>query len=271
MQSVNRLRSPTDVQLQTSLSKLIAEKQQEISSGRRIDKPSDDPCAWSQISEISMQQSNTSVWLGNVKRSQTIARQGEDAIGEINNQLIRTKELLIQANSDTISTEERSLIALEVEALEGSIAELINSKDSFGNDLFENGQPLEIPIDDNTKISVVPGRSAFTDLGPTLSNISDSIRNGDHNDRNAMLLELDNQLSTVTNLLGSQGIIGNRLEQAASHLNDRQLDLTIFRSAIEDADISQSIISMQSLLVNLQAAQATYAQIQQASLFDALR
>ncbi len=228
MQSVNRLRPGIEISLQADLSRMIAEKQK-------------------QISEIAKHQANISSWLRNVERGQTIADQAENTISGIANQLVRTKELLVQASNETQSPESRELIAIEVEA----IGQSIDVNDGFGNRVFAVGTPLQIPIDEQVEIVVAPSRAALINSGVLTNEIANAIRIGDPN---AMLTVLDDEITRITDLLGSQGIIGNQLDQSTDFLENRKLDLAAYRSSLEDTDISQSIASMQKLLVNLQAA-----------------
>jgi len=268
MQSVNRLRPGNEISLQAQLSIMIAEKQQQISTGRRIESPSQDPASWSQISGVAKQQANVSAWLKNIERGIAIAGQAEKTIEEFSNQLLRAKELLVQASNGTQSFENRALIAVEIIAISESINQLTDTKDGFGDLLFADGEPLKMPIDENLQIAVVPSRSSLTASVAFLNDVAEVIRFGDPN---TMLPGMEDAINQISQSVGSQGILSKRLEQAENHLRERQIDLSSYRSSLEDADITQSIASMQKLLLNLQAAQATYAQIEQTTLFDLIR
>ena len=86
-----------------------------------------------------------------------------------------------------------------------------------------------------------------------------------------MLDPLDKVQDHMNNQVAQQGIVGNRLETAKIYLQDNSINLAERRSALEDTDLSETISKVQSLLVNLQAAQAVYGQIEQQTLFDYLR
>ncbi len=271
MQSVNRLRPGNDINLQGELSRRIADRQQQIATGKRIDKPSEDPAAWSQISNIAKSQANISAWLRNIDRAQSIASQAEDAITQISTQLTRVNELLVQASSGAVSSESRNIIALEIEHIGATLSDIFSKDDSYGERLFPDNTPLSIPIDNDISVTAAPAISQFPDLVATIANIASTIRTGDESQRAAMLTVLRAQTDDLVGLLGQQGITGKQLEEAQTQLRNRQIDFAEYRSAIEDTDLTQTIADMQRLLVNLEAAQATFARIEQSSLFDLLR
>ena len=62
MQSVNRTRPSQDILLQSELSQRIADHQEQIATRRRIDRPSQDPAAWAQISDTAKVQANMGAW-----------------------------------------------------------------------------------------------------------------------------------------------------------------------------------------------------------------
>ena len=63
----------------------------------------------------------------------------------------------------------------------------------------------------------------------------------------------------------------NKGEQQASLLENRKFVLTENVSDLEDADLSELVTRMQTLMLNQQGAQNAFARISQLSLFDYLR
>ena len=79
------------------------------------------------------------------------------------------------------------------------------------------------------------------------------------------------QTGIVVKILGNHGIETDRLLQGAKRLEDRQIDVSEYRATLEETDLALAISEVQKLLISLEAAQATYARIQQSSLFDQIR
>jgi len=97
-----------------SLQQALDYTQRQISSGRRILSPSDDPIGSSRSLELREAISR----IEQFNRNGTIAgnrlAQEETALGSINNVLQRVRELALQANNATQSDESRGLIAVEL-------------------------------------------------------------------------------------------------------------------------------------------------------------
>lgn len=271
MQSVNRTRPSQDILLQSELSQRIADHQEKIATRRRIDRPSQDPAAWAQISDTAKVQANMGAWLRNIDRGLSIAAQADGAMTEINTQLIRASELLVQASSETISAQDRETIAQEIESIGLIIADLLDQENAFGRPLFSDNPPLEIPVDDNVVAIAAPSKSDFAALDPLLTNIAAAVRTGDAATRSALLDPLRLQTGIAANILGNHGIETDRLLQGAKRLEDRQIDVSEYRATLEETDLALAISEVQTLLISLEAAQATYARIQQSSLFDQIR
>ena len=271
MQSVNRTRPSNDIILQNELAQRIADRQHQIATTRRIDRASDDPAAWSEISNIAKVQANMDAWLRNIDRGLSIAAQADGAMSEINSQLARATELLIQASNETISPVDLETIAQEVEGIGGTIADILGQDNGFGRPLFSDGPPLEIPIDDDIVAVAAPSKTGFNALAPLITNIANTIRTGDANQRSALLDPLRLQSDIAANILGNHGIENDRLLQGAARLQDRKIDVSEYRASLEETDITLAITETQKLLINLEAAQAAYARIEQSSLFDQIR
>ncbi|MEW4468445.1 hypothetical protein AB1K62_11500 [Parasphingorhabdus sp. JC815] len=271
MQSVNRIRPSNDVLLQQELAQRIADRQEQIATRRRIDRPSQDPAAWAQISDTAKVQANMGAWLRNIDRGLSIAGQADAAMSEINTQLSRATELLVLASGDTVSLDDRETIAQEIESIGQTITSLLDQENAFGRPLFSLNPPLEIPIDENVTVNAAPSRAEFAALEPLLITIANTIRIGDANQRSNLLNPLSLQSSITANILGNHGIETDRLLQGAARLEDRRIDISEYRASLEETDLTLAITEVQNLLINLEAAQAIYTRIQQSSLFDQIR
>lgn len=271
MQSVNRTRPSHAIGLQNELAQRIADRQEQIASRRRLERASDDPAAWSQISNIAKVQANMGAWLRNIDRGLSIAAQADGAMDDISSQLTRAKELLVQASSETISQKDRETIAEEIEGIGDTISDLLSQENAFGRPLFSNGVPLEIPIDDATVVTPAPSKTDFNALAPLITTIVTTVRTGTVAQRSALLTPLDAAISNTANVQGKHGIENGRLKQGVTRLESRQIDVSEHRATLEETDLTLAIAEAQKMLISLEAAQAAYARIEQTSLFDQLR
>jgi flagellar hook-associated protein 3 FlgL len=120
--------------------------QRQISSGRRILNPSDDPIGSSRAIELGEALSR----LDQFERNGTIAgnrlSQEEAALTSVNDVLQRVRELALQANNATQSNETRNLIALEMREQLNNLVQIANQKDGSGSYLFAGNQEQAQPV-----------------------------------------------------------------------------------------------------------------------------
>ena len=119
-------------QLQASLDRT----QRQISSGRRILTPSDDPIAASRSLELRESLSRLQQFGRNSTVITNRLSQEESALAAVNNVLQRVRELALQANNATQSNESRKLIAIEMREHLGNLEQLANQQDGNGGYLF---------------------------------------------------------------------------------------------------------------------------------------
>lgn len=152
-------------QLQSALDRT----QQQISSGRRILNPSDDPIAASRSLEINEAISRLTQFDRNGVMAQNRLHHEESALGDMNNVLQRVRELALQANNATQSNESRALIAVEMRQHLDQLVQLANQQDGNGRYLFSGN------MDDTAPVSRSGGAYTYNgDQGQRLIQIAES-------------------------------------------------------------------------------------------------
>ncbi|GAB5486488.1 MAG: hypothetical protein Pars2KO_00580 [Parasphingorhabdus sp.] len=279
MESINRTRPVSAIQKQTQLAELIGKKQESIATGRSFNRPSEAPSSWLEISSLGRQSTIEGSWLNNIGRARILAQQAEATIDTISNGVTRARELLIQANNETISPQDREVIALELESLREQFTQLTQAKDSYGGNLFHAGDPIEMRIDTDVLLAPSPnlqtvaqsiniGGGATESLDQIVQNMIDAVRSGTAADRSTQLDRASSLTDHFSSLLASQGLLVNRLDQQEQRLQQSQLNSNERRVTLERTDVTESISQFQSLLVNLEAAQRLYAQSSSSSLIQ---
>lgn len=120
--------------------------QRQISSGRRILTPSDDPIGASRALEIREALSRVTQFGRNATIVSNRLSQEESALTSVNDVMQRVRELALQANNATQSNESRGLIAIEMREHLENLVQLANQQDGNGGYLFagnlEETQPV---------------------------------------------------------------------------------------------------------------------------------
>lgn len=278
MDSINRNRPNDSIQKQAELSALIGRAQESVASNKSFNQPSEAPSSWLEISSLGRQAAIETSWLNNIGRARIMAQQAESSIDTISNGVARTKELLILANNETLSTPDRNVIAIELESLRDQFNQFTQAQDSYGGKLFHNGDPIEMRIETNVLVTPSPNLQTVTqsiDIGGVTSNLDTimndmivAVQTGTVAERALQLEHVDSLTNHFSNLLADQGLMINRLDQQQQRLEQSQLTSTERRTELENTNVPEAISRFQSLLVNLEAAQRLYAQSAGTSLIQ---
>ncbi len=110
--------------------------QRQISTGRRLLTPSDDPVAASRALEFRESLARLDQFERNGGMAVNRLAQEESALNSVNNGLQRVRELALQANNATQSNESRQLIAVEIREQLENLIQLANQRDGSGSYMF---------------------------------------------------------------------------------------------------------------------------------------
>ena len=132
--------------LMQRLQSALNHTQQQISAGRRILHPSDDPISSARALDINESLSRLTQFDRNSTMAQNRLQHEESVLGDVNNVFQRIRELALQANNATQSNETRSIIAIEMRQQLDQLVQLSNQQDGNGRYLFsgnmDNTQPV---------------------------------------------------------------------------------------------------------------------------------
>src|SRR5437868_92429 len=128
--------------LQQSLNRLNT-TQQELSSGRKINQPSDDPYGTSQALNLNGQLSSLNDYANNVADGTAWAQQATTSLGGIDSMVQRVRELVVQASNGTYKQSDLNASAAEVNQLIDAIKQEPNS--SYNGQYIFSGTAASTP------------------------------------------------------------------------------------------------------------------------------
>jgi len=120
--------------------------QRQISSGRRLLSPSDDPIAALRALRLRESLARLDQFDRNANIAKNRLGQGDSALNSVNNVLQRVRELTLQANNATQSVESRGFIAVEIRQQLEQLVLLANQVDGNGNYLFAGNLEGVTPV-----------------------------------------------------------------------------------------------------------------------------
>ncbi len=118
----------------------VSQTQLQLSTGKSILRPSDDPMGTSRIMQFNRSIETVKQYQENVDVAASRLELEESALEGMVDILQRTSELAVQGNNDTMSADDRVAIAAEVHHLLDGMLGLANSKDANGEYLFSGYQ-----------------------------------------------------------------------------------------------------------------------------------
>lgn len=281
----------------------LATTQAQMAVGKQILSPSAAPDQAAAIQRLKgeVQRQDSHMRTLNVAMSRYTAE--ETALSASNDILIRLKELGIQASNDTLSTDDRKAIGVEMKALRDHLLSLGNTRDDSGNYLFsgtrvntpafaENANGQVIYQGDQTQTRIPAGvertvqfTRAGTDvfsrvvresgepagffdaldqmIGSVINSQTPGIQQGI-----ADLTQMHNSLTLSQAQNGSdQVVVSSQLDV----LEETALRLKSTLSDIEDLDYAEAVTRMNQEMMALEAAMGSFSKISKLSLFDYIR
>lgn len=268
-----------EIRRQQRLSRSIADNQAAVSSGKKLNSPSQDPQAWVQVSEIGRTQAQQAAWQSNVTYGESRAKKAEANLNELNALFSRARELIITASSSSIDAPGKAAVVADLQGIRSAVNELLNEKDYQGIPVFDETVSTTVPVSRGISIEVVGTRQSIAEgvdvgggvtasLDSLLADTIAAVQNGTDADRSASLTNIEKGLDHVILAQSMQGIRSDRLDYAGESLTDVDLNLAERRSKLEDTDLTTTIATIQGQLLNLEAAQTAFARINRQTLFD---
>jgi flagellar hook-associated protein 3 FlgL len=289
--------SMTLADLQQSLNRLDT-TQQQLSSGKKINQPSDDPYGTSQAMGLNGQLSALNDYTNNITDGTAWTQQATTSLGDIDSMVQRVRELVVQASNGTYTRSDLNASAAEVNQLIDAIKQEANasyngqyifSGTSTGTAPYQTGSTdtyqggtgnvnrligPNTTISVNTNISNLLGNGQASNDGGLLDTLRTVVSDMQSGNTGAIggadLKNLDANFGTLTQMEANVGAISNRLTLASTRIQQLQNSDTAALSNVQDADMATVAINFSTEQAAYQAALKAGANIVQSSLLDFL-
>lgn len=128
----------------------IASLQEQLSSGKRVSRASDDPTAAARAERATAAIGRADTSQRAVEASRVAMTQTESALGDASSLLQRARELVVSAGNPSYSDSDRKSIADELQSLRDQLLITANQSDGAGTYLFGGQGATEKPFIDTT-------------------------------------------------------------------------------------------------------------------------
>ena len=286
----------------------VFETQAQLSSGKKLQKPSDDPALATKINNLKSQIDVNQRYLTNLNRMEDTLKMQESTVAGSIDLVARIKELSIQGANDTYSASDRKTMAIEVKELIRALADLGNMRGTDGAYLFSGYSQGQAPFSeastgavtytgsaDSLKVMVDDGRSmqlgisgadifgnvehlntstgatSRIDLFASLNTMYEALVT---NDGDAIRNNIDKVSSVHEHIIAQQSNIGSRmkrLETLTHAVEDKDYTYKLLQSNMEDLNYIEAASRLKNQSLALQAGQQTFTQLSDLSLFKYIR
>ncbi len=279
----------------------LVKLQDALSSGVRLRQAADDPGAMTRAMRNDDRLLQLERFADNLRALESRYGIMDDEMGVVTDVLHRARELIVQGGNAALDPGALQGLAGELRILGEDVFRIANTRDGQGNYLFAgnlDGAPpftgdytaasyvggavaRQVPIDEFTSLSdSLTGDDVFQntpagDLMALFEDLAAVVENGASATRQADLAAgLDRLDLALDHIVAQRVTLGKglqRVESERDRIEAAGIQLQIDSSALRDTDIAEAVSAMSQELTSLEAARATFSQIQGLSLFDYLR
>ncbi|MFM7697574.1 MAG: flagellar hook-associated protein FlgL [Limnohabitans sp.] len=282
----------------------LAKTQEQLSTGKQITKPSDEPDKASLVTRLESEIARQKSYQENIKAVEIRLKAEETALNSTSDVMFRMKELSVQAANDTLGAADRKTIALEMTELRNQILSLANSQDSNGNYLFAGSRVSQMPfspdakgvivykgdqarmvvgVGDNRRMNQnIPGSDAFINVVrddgkggrvgigffQAMGDLIEAVKNSNRVAIQRGISEIDTLQQGLSDATAQVGTDLNVVDSQNNVLDEITLRLKTTMSDIQDLDYTEAITKMNKDQLALEAAQSSFAKISKLSLFN---
>lgn len=274
----------------------IAGLQEQLSTGRRINRPSDDATGFTRARELEVLNRRYEQYQRSISTSGAWLDHTQENLDILTERFTEVYEDGVRAANSTLNTDEFEALASRLESVRDEMLETMNAKvgDAY---LFAGTQvdtePFQVVgttvnYNGNTgsltrqigpaitlDINITGDRLHDTGSGFTITeavqDLIDAVRLGDQAQIDTAIGRVETARDHVTDLGAEAGTTSNRLVNADAFLRESILITEGQQSEIEDADYIETFTELQNVQTSLQAALRATATTLQTSILDYLR
>lgn len=250
--------------------------QRRLSSGLKVERPSDDPTAVAQILQTEERSRASAQFRRTITDARARISAEETVLDSVTNLLARAKELATAEGGDSGNRQSRLAAQAEVDQLLDAVIGHANTHFKgvylFGG-VYADQQPLDAVGDPSltqppagehlaqigeseTVRTNHDGQQVFLDSGviQALRDVSAALGANDPTAIQNSITSVDNAHAEVQLLFTEAGARSNRLDASDAHLDARQFQLTEQRADLEEADMARATIDLAHRQTALQSA-----------------
>jgi flagellin len=275
--------------------KAMAKQTEKLASGYRINSGADDAAGFAIAEVLKADVRSLNQARRNANDAVSMIQTAEGGLDEINNIMIRLRELSVQAASDTLGARERRYLNEEFMALKDEVDRIAVSTEYTGTRLLagntelpeemrmnQNPFPLEVQVgkdyyasadslDSHNPVNIL--RLSFDNFNATTqgegslglgnSQNSDGTRIDTKHSAQSSIMQINKAMESIASYRGTLGAVQNRLESTDRNLAIQVESLSAAKGRIKDADFAAESAEYTQQSILQQAGASVLAQANQ--------
>jgi flagellin len=275
--------------------KAMAKQTEKLASGYRINSGADDAAGFAIAEVLKADVRSLNQARRNANDAVSMIQTAEGGLDEINNILIRLRELSVQAASDTLGARERRYLNEEFMALKDEVDRIAVSTEYTGTRLLagnaelpeemrinQNPFPLEVQVgkdyyasadslDSQNPVNIL--RLSFDNFNATTegegslglgnSQNSEGTRIDTKPSAQSSIMQINKAMESIASYRGTLGAVQNRLESTDRNLAIQVESLSAAKGRIKDADFAAESAEYTQQSILQQAGASVLAQANQ--------
>lgn len=280
----------------------LIKSQEQLSSGKRINRPSDDPAAAAEAEKVRSRQARMDAEKRAVGYAQQQLSNADNTIGDATSLLQNAREILLRGANSTNNNSDRFTVGNNLSAIRDQLLSVVNRSDGTGGFVFGGQGANSAPIaSDGTTYNAQPGtvqvgqelsspvsldgranftasptgtgtESIFAQLDAAIAVFKDPAATAASAAAIAQTT-LGGVDRSIDRLGVTRATVGERLNAVETHLKDLEngtIDNATRMSALVDVDFAAAISNMAQNQTTVEAALKSYSTISKMSLFNFL-
>jgi flagellin len=257
----------------TATSTQASKSMEKLSSGYRINRAADDAAGLAISEKMRGQIGGLAQAQRNAQDGISLVQTAEGSLNEVHSMLQRVRDLKVQYNNGTLSTDDKVAIAAEVSQIAGEVKNITEDTKFNGTAVFGTGTfSFQVGANDGETIatsaanlSVAIGSAGTGGLaeltGLSTAALADTaLATGGLSSVGV----IDNAIKNVSTARANFGAVQNRLEHRLNNLATYQENLTSSESRIRDVDMAAEMTKFTKFNILQQAGTSMLAQANQA-------
>ncbi|MDK2125251.1 flagellin [Parachitinimonas caeni] len=230
----------------------ITQSLEKLSSGSRINRAADDAAGLQIASQLASQILGSDRARANLNDAVSLVQTAEGALGQLQSNVGRIRELSVAAANSTLSAQDRQALAAEAEQLAQSNDDIVRTAEFNGQPLFQGNSGFNFQTGPNAGDQIsfsLPNQSASSGLDFSSAAAA-----------SASLTSLDQTLSSIADSRAQLGAVSSRFSAQINALQTSSENLAASRSRIADTDYASATSQLVQQQISQQAALAVQTQ-----------